>query len=85
MELPLDRYWTAFGRLVAVFSGALVALLGQLADVPLLAACARGFVAFLAIRVLVRLGAGAIAWTARRTPGRATSAGDSPTGGEAAA
>lgn len=63
MEISLDRYFTAFGRLAAVFSGALVVLLGLLADVPLLTACGRGFAAFVAVRVLTRLGAAAIAWS----------------------
>lgn len=68
MEISLDSYWTAFGRIVAAFSGALVVLLGLLADVSLLAACGRGFVAFLAVRVLTRVGAWAIAWSAQLGP-----------------
>lgn len=61
MEISLDRYWTALGRFAAVFSSALVVLLGLFADVPLLAACGRGFAVFLAVRVLTRVGAWAIA------------------------
>ncbi|MCA8980206.1 MAG: hypothetical protein H6831_11495 [Planctomycetes bacterium] len=68
MEISLDRYWTALGRFVAVFSGALVVLLGLLADVPLLTACARGFAAYVAVRVVTRVGAWAIAWTGSLTP-----------------
>lgn len=63
MELSLDRWWTALGRLAAIFSGSLVVVLGLLSDVPLLAACGRGAVAFFAVRVLTWLGAWAIAWT----------------------
>ena len=68
MEISLDRYWTAFGRLAAVFSGALIVLLGLLADVPLLNACGRGFAAYLAVRVLTRIGAWAIAWSGSIAP-----------------
>jgi hypothetical protein len=68
VEVSLDRYWTAFGRLAAVFSGALVVLLGLLADVPLLTACGRGFAAYVAVRVLTRIGAWAIAWSGSIAP-----------------
>ncbi len=83
MELPLDRCWTAFGRLVAILAGALVVLLGLLADVPVDAACLRAFVAFLAIRALTRVGAAAIAWTSTRTVPRAAAqpAGEEVIGG----
>ena len=68
MEISLDRYWMAFGRLAAVFSGALIVLLGLLADVPLLHACGRGAVVFFAVRLLTRFGTWAIAMTASIRP-----------------
>lgn len=68
MEISLDRYWTAFGRFAAVFSSALVVLLGLFADVPLLAACGRGFAVYVAVRVLTRLGAWAIACSGSIAP-----------------
>ncbi len=62
-EVSLHPTWMALGHRVAVAGGASTALLSLLRDVPLLAACKRGVIAWLATIVLVRT----VAWLLAHT------------------
>jgi hypothetical protein len=57
----LARDWNALGRHVAVAAAAAVALLSLCSHVPVWLACARAAVLWLALSVLTRLGALALA------------------------
>lgn len=52
---PLAAAWLAFGRRAAVAGGALAALVSLFFDTPVWVASLRGALAWIAIRVLVRL------------------------------
>ncbi|MCY3001663.1 MAG: hypothetical protein NTV21_07655 [Planctomycetota bacterium] len=52
---PLAAAWLAFGRRIAAAGGALAALISLFFDTPVWVASLRGALAWLALRVLVRL------------------------------
>lgn len=54
-EHPLSAAWLAIGRRLAVAGGSLAALISLFFDAPVWVASLRGALAWLAVRVLVRL------------------------------
>ena len=60
-----SNLWVAFGRRFSVGTGALVALVSLLSDVPVHIASGRGAVCVLALLVVTRIARHAMDWTGR--------------------
>ncbi|MCB9914215.1 MAG: hypothetical protein H6828_03570 [Planctomycetes bacterium] len=66
-DFQLDSAWRSFGSTLSAGVGALVALISLFADVPLATACGRGALALVAVQLVTRVTAAALARTSARS------------------